>query len=287
MDELSKNQFLEVRKINPYLVEKNHRLCPNPLFYHQYQERIYNDIYGKKEFACCPQGSISMDKLDSEPEYFGEAKAICEELGLVPLMTFNHPYNKEIICQFYATVVFEEDEFGVRSLTWMTKEHLMRASWEEFAQGLGYQLAHDDRNTFRVHLQPKPMSKDKMVNLYIDGRALCGSAYDLLPTYDILNHIYHNTINPKHTNHDEVHGFLINLLVLSQENQGSGKQLDYMDYIWHGMRDCAFLRKLPQYAPYIMRLICLKWEQARRGDLLTQCGLLTTHPVCGLIIKTH
>jgi hypothetical protein len=109
----------------------------------------------------------------------------------------------------------------------------MRASWEEFAQGLGYQLAHDDRNTFRVHLQPKPMSKDKMVNLYIDGRALCGSAYDLLPTYDILNRIYRNTINPKHTNHDEVHGFLVNLLVLSQENQGSGKQLDCMDYIWH------------------------------------------------------
>jgi hypothetical protein len=57
------------------------------------------------------------------------------------------------------------------------------------------------------------MSKDKMVNLYLPGRVMCGSAYDLLPTYDIMNRIYRNTINPKHTNNDEVHGFLVNLLV--------------------------------------------------------------------------
>jgi hypothetical protein len=54
MDELTKNQFLEVRKVNPYLVAKNTRLCPNANFYHQNQEKIYNDIYAKKEFACCP-----------------------------------------------------------------------------------------------------------------------------------------------------------------------------------------------------------------------------------------
>ncbi|KAK1680865.1 hypothetical protein QYE76_041713 [Lolium multiflorum] len=95
-------------------------------------------------------------------------------------------------------------------------------------------------------------------------------AYDLLPTYDIMNRIYRNTINLKNTNQDEVHVFLVNLLVLTQENKGSGKQLDVMDYIWHELRDCAFLRKLPQYATYIMRLICLKWDQAHRGDLLTQ-----------------
>jgi hypothetical protein len=61
------------------------------------------------------------------------------------------------------------------------------------------------------------MSKDKMVNLYIAGRAVCGSAYDLLPTFDIMNRIYRNTVNPKNTNHDEVHGFLVNLLVRTQD----------------------------------------------------------------------
>jgi hypothetical protein len=228
-----------------------------------------------------------MEKLDSEPEYFGEAKAICEELGLIPLMSFNHDYNKETICQFDATVVFEADEFGNRSLIWMTKEHVMRATWAEFADGLAYQLAHDDHNAFWIHLHPKSMSKDKMVNLYIPGRALCSSAYHLLPTYDIMNRIYRNTINPKNTNQDEVHGFFVNLRVLTQEYHGSGKQLDCMDYIWHEMRDCAFLRKVPQYAPYIMRLICLKWHQENRRNLLEQCGIVTTHHVRSPTVKKH
>nr|XP_051202596.1 uncharacterized protein LOC127316226 [Lolium perenne] len=37
-----------------------------------------------------------MDKLNSNLEYFGEALEICEEQGLIPLMTFSHHYNKEI-----------------------------------------------------------------------------------------------------------------------------------------------------------------------------------------------
>jgi hypothetical protein len=45
---------------------------------------IYDEIYGVKEFTYCPKWSISLEKLDSDPEYFGEAKAICEKLGLLP-----------------------------------------------------------------------------------------------------------------------------------------------------------------------------------------------------------
>ncbi|KAK1695013.1 hypothetical protein QYE76_011710 [Lolium multiflorum] len=70
MSGLTKKQFLEIQQVNPYLVDKNHRLCPNTYFYHPNQERIYKEIYGAKEFNCCPQCSISMDKLRSKPEYF-------------------------------------------------------------------------------------------------------------------------------------------------------------------------------------------------------------------------
>ncbi|KAK1698641.1 hypothetical protein QYE76_015338 [Lolium multiflorum] len=287
MSGLKKSQFLEIRGANPYLVPRNPRLCPNNYFYHANQERIYNEVYGTKEFNFCPQFSINMDKLRSKPEYFGEALEICEVQGLIPLMTFTHNYSKEVICQFYATAVFLQDETGFRSIKWMTKEHVMEATWEEFARGLGYELPGNDINYFRIHLQHKPMSKDKMANLYIPGRMMCGSAYDLLPTYDIMNRIYRNTINPKHTNQDEVHGFLVNLLVHTHEMKGSGKQLHIMDYIWHEMQDCAFLRKLPQYAPYITRLICLKWEQAHRGDLLEQCYPITIHKERSPNVKNH
>ncbi|KAK1678322.1 hypothetical protein QYE76_039170 [Lolium multiflorum] len=288
MKDLKKAQFLQVRGANPYIVPKNSRLCPNTFFYHADQERIYNDVYGSKEFRCCPQFSINMEKLQAKPEYFGEALEICEEQGLIPLMTFSHDYSKEIICQFYATVVFLEDEDGFRSLKWMTMEHVMEATWEEFARGIGYELPEFEINFFKIHLQAKPMAKEKMANLYIPGRMLCGSAYNLLPVYDIMNRIYRSTINPKDTNHDEVHGFLVNLLVRTDEMRGSGKQLDIMDFIWHEMRDYAFLRKLPQYAPFIMRLICLKWDQANRGDLLEQCRPnITIHKEKSPLVKKH
>jgi hypothetical protein len=37
MNEFSKEQFLEIRNVNPYVVEKNVRLCPNPYFYQKNQ----------------------------------------------------------------------------------------------------------------------------------------------------------------------------------------------------------------------------------------------------------
>ncbi|KAK1680363.1 hypothetical protein QYE76_041211 [Lolium multiflorum] len=55
---------------------------------------------------------------------------------------------------------------------------------------------------------------------------LCGSAYNLLPVYDIMNRIYRSTINTKDTNHDEVHGFLVNLLVRTDEMRGRGDLLE-------------------------------------------------------------
>jgi hypothetical protein len=288
MLDVKKGQFLEVRGANPYLLPRNARQCPNAYFHHINQERIYTEVYGAKEFKCCPQYSISMDKLNSDLDYFGEALEICEEQGLIPIMTFSHDFSREVICQFYATVVFLEDEGGYRTLKWMTKEHVMEASWQDFARGIGYELPEDDSNTFRIHLQAKPMAKEKMADLYIRGRMLCGSTKGLLPVYDIMNRIYRSTINPKHTNHDEVHGFLVNLLVRTHELRGRGKQLDVMDYIWHEMRDCAFLRKLPQYAPYLMRLICIKWDQEGRGDLLEQCRPnVTIHKEKSPLVKDH
>ena len=167
MLDIKKGQFLEVRGANPYLLPRNARQCPNAYFHHISQEKIYYEVYGAKEFKCCPQYSISMDKLRSDLDYFGEALEICEEQGLIPIMTFSHDFSREVICQFYATVVFLEDDGGYRSLKWMTKELVMEASWQDFARCLGYEIPENDSNYFRIHLQAKPMAKEKMADLYI------------------------------------------------------------------------------------------------------------------------
>jgi hypothetical protein len=94
------------------------------------QERIFNEVYGKKKVRLGPMHSINVALMDKDSEYFGEAKEICEEFGLLPLMQFNHDIDEDIIAQFYATVYL--DLTNERELIWMTKDKLMKATWAQF-----------------------------------------------------------------------------------------------------------------------------------------------------------
>jgi hypothetical protein len=40
---------------------------------------------------------------------FDKIKATCDQLEMTKLMCFNYSWNKEIICQFYATLYFDAD----------------------------------------------------------------------------------------------------------------------------------------------------------------------------------
>ena len=228
--------------------------------------------------------------MDAHPEYFGEAKAICEEFGLLPLMEFNHPFDEDLVAQFYATVKLIEGEDGARSLTWMTHDQVLSAPWSDFAAGLGYtDLPKGTPGFFRVHIHDRPMLKDVMVDadLYIAGRALAGSAYHLKPVYDIMLRIYRSVLNPKVGNFDQVHGYLVNMMVLTAQKRGKGLQLDVMDYLWYELHYAIIGRKTPPFAPYIMKLLCKKWEDGDHGDLMQQVGRIIEHPVKDLIRKKH
>ena len=82
------------------------------------------------------QKYIEMAKIEQNLEYFGEAKAIWEELGLTPLMTFVKHYDPQIIAQLYATVHFSTAE--ERSFTWMTGNERCEATLADFGALLGY-----------------------------------------------------------------------------------------------------------------------------------------------------
>jgi hypothetical protein len=56
MKDINLRQFLDIRNVNPYVVEKNTRLCPNPYFYSKNQERIFNEIYKVKTSLVAPNG---------------------------------------------------------------------------------------------------------------------------------------------------------------------------------------------------------------------------------------
>ena len=152
------------------------------------------------------QKHIDLTKLDKDPEYFAEAKAIWEELGLVPLMKFTQDYDPILVAQFYATVHFSTG--GDRTMTWMSRNERCSATLAELGALLGYQDRGANTPTgFRCHNVGNAMHKSNMAPLYMDGNVVHGNIKYLLPTWDILNRVFRDTVAAKVGNFDQIHGY--------------------------------------------------------------------------------
>ena len=73
MNKLSLKEYSALRGIDPYGTPKNTRAYPNPRFYTKDQERIFNEVYGPKKQRFCTMHTISIEHMDENPAYFGEA----------------------------------------------------------------------------------------------------------------------------------------------------------------------------------------------------------------------
>ena len=80
MMQISLKQYSALRNINPYVIEKNTRMCRNPKFYTKKQERIFNEVYGPKKKRFCQMFTINIDHMNAKPAYFAEAKEIVRSL---------------------------------------------------------------------------------------------------------------------------------------------------------------------------------------------------------------
>jgi hypothetical protein len=81
---------------------------------------------------------------------------------------------------------------------------------------------------------------------------------------------------------------MIDLMLLTHANRGSGLKLDVMDFIWNEIQWGLCHKKRPPYAPYLMHLICVCWTQEFGSNLLALPGVDTVcHLVKGLRIKHH
>jgi hypothetical protein len=64
------------------------------------------------------QHHINVDHMRKNHEYFGEALAMCEKFGLLPLLEFTQNWDEESVVQFYSTVYFIENE--EKTIKWLT-----------------------------------------------------------------------------------------------------------------------------------------------------------------------
>ncbi|KAK1652366.1 hypothetical protein QYE76_070171 [Lolium multiflorum] len=277
------NEYARLRQSNAYTSPKGTN-C-SALFWTKYQEKTFDDLYANATYKVAPMHHINFAHMDKHANYFAEARNICEQFGLIPLMEFQHPYCVEVIGQFFATVYVDNDD--AKTMTWMTEGRMLHGTWDQFAACLGYPvLTGNEDGYFRAHHTPKPVEKALLADLYLEGEVVYGSQKFLRPVYDILLRIYREVLNPKVGCVDQIYGYLGNLLLLSHQHRDTGMQLDVMDFLWHEFWACIMARKAPVFAPYFMFFICSRWESAGYGKLTDEVNLLP-HKAKDLKVKTH
>ncbi|KAK1681680.1 hypothetical protein QYE76_042528 [Lolium multiflorum] len=226
--------YMDIRTSNPYLGPRSSR-TRNRHFYTEVQERIFNEVYPPK-VKVVDQRYINIDHLKKDA-YFHEALGICEEFGLLPIMSFKCNYDPYLVTQFFATVYFHDDK--ARSITWMTRDEVLTTTWSNFGQILGYPIlenCEDDRHSGNV---------------------------------------------------DEIHSFVIDLMLQTHLRKGKGVKMDIMDCLWNQIFLRMVEKRSPAFAPFIMKLISEVWRQTFDGAILEPISPLTNHPRKNLLIKDH
>jgi hypothetical protein len=194
---------------------------------------------------------------------------MCEEFGLLSLMQFTQNWDEDIVVQFYSTVYFTEDE--EKTIKWLTNGQLLEATWADFGVSLGYPIldtyVDEDANGWRCHDLDFADHKDNMAPLYIRGHGVPGKTSHLTLVYHILLCIYWENIAAKVGNFDEVHGFIVNLMVNSHKMKSTGVHLDVMDFLYNELYFGVIEKRSCPCAPFVMKLIFYTWLKTFKDNL--------------------
>jgi hypothetical protein len=187
IDKLSLSECSDYWKVDPYSVEHNSRV-EDAHFSNHAQEEVYSRIYLPLKHKVVNQHHINVAYMCKNSEYFGEALAMCEEFGLLPLMQFVQNWDEELVVQFYSTIYFTEDVD--KTIKWLTNGRLLETTWAEFGDSLGYTILDsskdEDANGWRCHDSDYADHKDTMAPLYIRGHENLWKTSTLAPEYHIL-----------------------------------------------------------------------------------------------------
>lgn len=157
-----------------------------------------------------------------------------------------------------------------RTITWITRDELFEAPWKDLCVVLGYgEAGKEDPMGFRPHDRAQPSDKIVLALLYIRGRGIPGKSKYLQPVYDIMHCIYHSTFIPKVGTQDQIHGYLVDLMLATHTMKGKAVPLDVPDYLWNELYLYVINHKVPILCLYIMAFLNAKWAKHRPGMLLT------------------
>jgi hypothetical protein len=130
-----------------------------PHFLSLFHSDWYHSIYLHKRWPVVETQWVNWDCMAGRRHStFNKIKVTCDQLEMTKMMCFNYSWNKEIICQLYATLYFDVD--GQRML-WMTDGLWCAITFCEFDRmlGLEHQLTMEPEasiHSFNV-LKPNEM----------------------------------------------------------------------------------------------------------------------------------
>ena len=268
MDEISTTEYVERRKINPY-VNPRAILRGTELFWTKQQALIYLDVIKNKQNTFMDVKWIDMNHMrkDKFRDYFGEALDLVEQFAIEPVISFHLDYDPELICQFFASVYFHPGE--ERRMTWMTNGRQLSATWKEFMDLL--HIPDDGLHTpvgVRPHANSEFANKNLLQPFLVEKVLPNGKSTWVLNSFlDIMHRIFCNTLFPRIGEKDKVHAYLVDMLLLCAEARSSQTQpLDVSHIMWCELRFAVFTRKVPIYGPYLFLLLSTTWEKTYPGD---------------------
>ncbi|XP_044981467.1 uncharacterized protein LOC123448583 isoform X1 [Hordeum vulgare subsp. vulgare] len=204
-----------------------------------------------------------MQHLKKDPTYFREAVAMVEQLEIAELFTFHIDFDPEIVARFFVTVHFHSEEEC--TMSWMTNGERLSATWKEFMdlpnirdEGLEHLVG------LRPHAKQTATAKEKLLPFFIEKISPSREVSHVLnPFLDVKHCIFRNTLFPRVDNEDQVHSYLVDMLMMCQKGwTRSSGPLDVSHVMWSELQLAVFHRKVPIYGPYVFDLIKKKWAEA-------------------------
>ncbi|XP_044979323.1 uncharacterized protein LOC123446852 [Hordeum vulgare subsp. vulgare] len=204
---------------------------------------------------------MDMDHLKKDLTYFGEPLHMVEQLGIAELITFHLDFDPEIVAQFFVTIHFHTD--AKRTMTWVTNGERLSATWKEFMdlmnirdEGLENPLG------LHPHAKPSATPKEKLLPYFIEKVSPSGEVSHVSNQFlDVMHRIFRNTLFLCVGNKDQVHSYLVDMLLMCQKGQARAfGLLDVSHVMWSELQPTIFHRKVDIYGPYLFYLTHAKWS---------------------------
>jgi hypothetical protein len=157
-------------------------------------------------------------------------------MGLTKLLSTQCDYDKELIIQFYSSLVIMNDD--EHTLKWMYGSTQCTTTFYDFADALGSLFEGPTPLGARVFSLETP-NKDSLFELYtFSGKV--GTITRLLPRYDQLQRLFRDTITPSGGNNDAIQTSLIDLLYhahlcATSDGENASFWIDVIDFILNEM----------------------------------------------------